>query len=117
MNAYDALDQLATECRTNAEAKGWKNDGKPMVQVASEFSANVHGEVSEYWEAYRRGTLFEQCDKATDGSLTCEEEELADIIIRTLDYAGKRGVNIGRAVRVKLAYNQTRAERHGGKLA
>jgi NTP pyrophosphatase (non-canonical NTP hydrolase) len=49
--------------------------------------------------------------------LTCIEEELADIIIRTLDTAQAFGVDIDRAVTAKMAYNATRPHRHGGKLA
>jgi len=77
--------------------------------------ANLHGEVSEFWETYRKGTLNELCDKPID--LTCAEEELADIIIRALDNAAQMGIDIEEAVRVKSAYNRTRPFRHGGKKA
>lgn len=49
--------------------------------------------------------------------LTCAEEELADIIIRAMDTAKRLGVNIGRAIAVKHAFNATRPHRHGGKAA
>jgi NTP pyrophosphatase (non-canonical NTP hydrolase) len=54
------------------------------------------------------------CDK--DCPLTCEEEELADIIIRVLDTSKARGIDIGKAVEMKMAYNSGRPFMHG-KLA
>lgn len=91
-------------------------------QVAS-FVANIHGEVSELWEAYRAGKLDEPCDKAAKMSamglrpLTCLEEEIADIIIRCLDTAVTHGIDIEQAIYVKHAYNGSRPFKHGGKLA
>lgn len=41
--------------------------------------------------------------------------ELADIIIRVLDIAAARGVDIDRAVREKMEYNVTRPYKHGKK--
>lgn len=79
----------------------------------STFVANLHGEVSELWEAHRSGQLHERCDKATSEPLTCAEEEIADIMIRTLDMAADLGVDVDKAVRVKLAYNLTRPFKHG----
>lgn len=43
--------------------------------------------------------------------------EMADIIIRVLDACAAYGIDIDRAVREKMAYNETRPMRHGGKLA
>lgn len=42
-------------------------------------------------------------------------EELADIIIRTVDLAHSCGISIGRAVDEKMKRNATRAHRHGRK--
>jgi NTP pyrophosphatase (non-canonical NTP hydrolase) len=41
--------------------------------------------------------------------------ELADCIIRILDYCGKEGIDIEEAVKIKHQYNKTRPYRHGGK--
>jgi NTP pyrophosphatase (non-canonical NTP hydrolase) len=90
---------------------------------ASVFSANLHGEVSEFWEAFRDGTLNEPCDKAHKMEalglqpLTCAEEEIADALIRTLDTANAFGVDVAKAVAAKIAYNATRPKLHGGKKA
>jgi len=120
----DALNELSRAAYDNAKAKGF-HDGdncKTPVELYAKWTANLHGEVSELWEAARKGKLKGPCDKATqddikrDEFLTCEEEELADIIIRVLDTAGARGINIGRAVLLKMQYNATRPHMHG-KLA
>jgi NTP pyrophosphatase (non-canonical NTP hydrolase) len=41
--------------------------------------------------------------------------ELADCIIRILDYCGKEGIDIEEAIRLKHEYNKTRTYRHGNK--
>lgn len=105
------LNGLAHAIWNVARLKGFRR-GVGDVELST-FVANLHGEVSELWEAYRRDKLFEQCDKATSEPLTCAEEEIADILIRTLDMAADLGVDVDKAVRVKLAYNLTRPHKHG----
>lgn len=112
----NALNELAAMVEDNAVAHGFRPAGRCDDGAAiATFVANEHGEVSELWEAYRAGALHMQCDK--DAPLTCGAEELADIIIRALDTARAIGVDIGRAVLTKHAYNVTRPYKHGGKLA
>ena len=105
------LNGLAHAIWNVARLKGFRSE-QGEVDVAT-FVANLHGEVSELWEAYRRGQLNERCDKPTAEPLTCAEEEIADILIRTLDMAADFGVDVDKAVRVKLAYNLTRPFKHG----
>lgn len=112
----DALNKLSKAAYDNAAAKGFHDKDGDIVSDYARWTANLHGEVSELWEAARKGWLECFCDKNTEGELTCEEEELADIIIRVLDTAGARGINIGRAVLLKMQYNATRPHMHG-KLA
>lgn len=115
----EALNELSKAAYDNAKAKGFHDKDGDIVSDYARWTANLHGEVSELWEASRKGELNAPCDKAMDMlelGLTCEEEELADIIIRVLDTAGARGISIGRAVLLKMAYNATRPHMHG-KLA
>lgn len=102
--------QKVWEC---AESHGFHNEG--VNNSPPSWCANLHGEVSEFWEAYRKNKLDQPCDKDVD--LTCAEEELADIIIRTLDVAMQMNINIEHAVRVKHEYNMQRSYLHGGKKA
>jgi NTP pyrophosphatase (non-canonical NTP hydrolase) len=106
-----ALKDIAQRCWQIAEAKGFHEvNNTPPAWVA-----NLHGEVSELWEAYRNGKLDEPCDKGIP--LTNAEEELADIVIRAFDTAGQLGFDIERAILVKLEYNASRPYLHGGKKA
>lgn len=43
--------------------------------------------------------------------------ELADVVIRALDFADKRGIDLDAEIDRKLTYNSTRGFRHGGKAA
>jgi len=118
----DALNELSRAAYNNAKDKGFHAKDGDIVSDYARWTVNLHGEVSELWEAARKNALFDSCDKHQSmmeifqDSLTCEEEELADIIIRVLDTAGAREVNIGRAVMLKMQYNATRPHMHG-KLA
>lgn len=44
---------------------------------------------------------------------TAEEDEAADVLIRLLDYCAWRKLRLGDAMEAKLAYNATRAYKHG----
>ncbi len=114
------LNDLAKKCYIATKARGFHQS---EVKIG-DFCSNLHGEVSELWEAYRKDLLDKPCDKADkmieagiNPPLTCAEEELADILIRVLDTAVTLGVDMDRAVECKEKYNATRSFRHGGKKA
>lgn len=116
------LNDLAKHFWEVASSKGF-HDVEQDALGMPRYVANLHGEVSELWEAFRAGTLDKPCDKADKmraaGTpvLTCAQEEIADIIIRTLDTAKALGVDVAFSVAAKDAFNQTRPPRHGGKHA
>lgn len=100
--------------------------------------ALFHSEASELLEDNRAGKkpdevwyetkLVEQSDYATVATVRRHKEpapgrkpcgipsELADIIIRVLHFSGKYGIDIEKAVREKMAYNESRPLKHGGKV-
>jgi len=41
--------------------------------------------------------------------------ELADIVVRVMDFAGEHGIDLADAIQEKLAFNEQRAAMHGGK--
>jgi len=109
------LNKLAQDIHALARSKGWYDADESDDEFVLRAVANLHGEVSEFFDAFRMGSLFKPCDKAVP--LTCAEEELADIVIRALDDAARLKIDIGRAVALKHSYNASRPYRHGGKKA
>lgn len=99
-----------------------ESDGDGIPNFGN-YISNLHSEGSELWEAWRKNKLNEPCDKADKmrelglEPLTCAEEEIADIVIRTMDTAARLKVNVPRAVLNKILFNRSRGHRYGGKLA
>ena len=122
-NQFTRFSHLAYQ---NAVAHGFHDDDahETEIQRLKGWTANLHGEVSELWEAARKDKLHAPCDKdafvqdlSGSRTLTCAEEELADIVIRALDTAAAMGLRIGDAIKAKHEFNRTRPHKHGGKLA
>ena len=117
-------------------------DGERKHRHAPEAIALIMAEGAEALEALRDPDSDHLCDKcggigqvsvktqAGDREIACEKcngtgiaicgsryvEELADIVIRTLDESGRVGANLARAIELKIAYNKTRPYRHGKKF-
>lgn len=117
------LNELRDVVAKNAEDKGFREGQLGQLLRAAVYTANQHGESSEFWEAFRGGKLNEPCDKAEKMKalglppLTAAEEEIADEIIRALDKADAHKADVAKAVAVKMLYNATRPPLHGGKKA
>lgn len=81
-----------------------------------EFIALTHSELSEALEHYREGCLPNEMKYAKDGTKPDGiPAELADVVIRIFNACHFWGVDLEKAVREKLDYNDSRPVRHGGK--
>lgn len=126
------LNELSKEIHANAVEKGWWD--KPVS--FGEIIALCHSELSEALEEYRNGKPqvyfmkkdktsayfgendYDECtilNKWNGEKLEGIATELADCIIRILDYCGKENIDIDKVVRLKHEYNKTRSYKHGGK--
>jgi NTP pyrophosphatase (non-canonical NTP hydrolase) len=92
-----------------AEGKGWwdeelagnkRNDG--------EMIALMHSELSEALEGLRKPAD----STISQGNLA---EEMADTVIRILDFCAHRDIDLGSAIMEKMAVNEKRPYKHGGK--
>lgn len=91
-----------------AKQKGWwdseRNDG--------ELIALMHSELSEALEALRHGDP----PSGHIPEFTGLAEELADVIIRIMDMAEYKKLDLSGAIMAKIAFNETRSHKHGGKV-
>ena len=131
------LNELANEAHQIAVEHGWWSPEPSFGDLVS----LMHSELSEALEEYRagrpmvwHGCMFpdpesqyecEMNEGCKQNRETCKARdkkpegiavELADCIIRILDWAGKEGVDMESIIKEKMAYNRTRPYRHGGKL-
>ena len=97
MNNNLNIAQLTELIMEQAKAKGFGTNPDD-INVAEKI-ALIHSEVSEAFEAYRHKNI-----DGKDGF----EEELGDIIQRTLHLSGIFGIDIEKAILKKFEYNKER---------
>lgn len=128
------LKTLQEMIHQNAVDHGWWEDGeRPFPEII----ALCHAELSEALEEYRDNKPMEYTVCAGCQYNTSERNcvlsdcphyamkdkpegmavEVADAIIRMLDWAEGAGIDMEAVILRKHAYNVTRPYRHGGKVA
>ena len=86
--------------------KWWHDkNGKPITRNKGELLCLIHSEISEAMEGERKDLMDDHLPHRQ-----MAEVELADAVIRILDYAEGFGYDIGAALVEKLAYNHTRMD-------
>lgn len=104
--AIPTLGNLQQRAHQTSIDHGWWEGVDPFdPMVAGAKIALMHSELSECLEELRK----------PDCSEDLVAEELGDTIIRILDFAGARGLDLQGAVLKKMAKNDARPHRHGGK--
>jgi len=90
-----------------ANHKWWVDPktGKPVERNAGELIALIHSELSEALEGVRKGSMDSHLPDRK-----AEEVEIADALIRLLDYAAGRKLDLHGAFVAKMAYNAVRAD-------
>lgn len=125
------INKLSKQVHENAVSKGFYEDKKNI----GEMLALIHSEVSEALECDRKsrhavpmgtksadtiGNCFENDDEAFKIEFEAWvkdtfEDELADILIRVMDLAAYKGIDLESHVKAKMRYNALRPYKHGKK--
>lgn len=86
----------------------------------------IHSEISEAFEEVRNGKLYDEIyySKHQDVGVKAPIDkpegfiiEIADAVIRIFDLCSFLNIDLEKAIKLKMAYNERRPYRHGGKLA
>lgn len=103
------LNELSKEIHENAVDHGWWENDRGFGEIV----ALCHSELSEALEEYRNGKPQMYFENGKPEGIAVE---LADCIIRILDYCGKENIDIDEIICIKHQFNKTRPYKHGGKV-
>ncbi len=106
--AAQGIDHLARKIHHTAVEHGFWPEGRNDAECI----ALMHSELSEALEALRSGNP--PSEKIPGYSNLAEE--LADAMIRIMDFALAKDIPLGYAILAKMAYNEGRPYKHGRKF-
>lgn len=137
------INEVAKEIHENAVEHGWWDEERSFPEIVALCHSELSEALEEYRSG--RPNLYFPCnagglcvDDRSDESVSCGSRiynpddpeapcsarskkpegiavEMADCIIRILDWCGKEGIDIDRIISMKHEYNKSRPYRHGGK--
>jgi hypothetical protein len=94
------------------DRKGWRtDDDRP-----AELICLMHSELSEALEHLRDGHDPGASFVTEAGKPDGPAIEMADVLIRVFDYAGRYGIDLQAALEAKQSYNEGRPYQHGGRV-
>ena len=118
----ESFNSLAKDIHNTADKNGFWDDDKKIDNILeNEFKDEViqmkngliislmHSELTEVLEAFRNGNpQDDKCPEFKNSTI-----ELADCIIRIIDFAEARGLRLGEAIIAKNKFNKSRPYKHG----
>ena len=116
INYAQAINDVAEDVFSVAESKGfWNIDDISDFAIIPVKLALIGDEVSEALKVHR--DIYDDSDESVATSMTDMQEddfveELADIVIRTMDLAAALDLDLGNAIINKIEKNRDRPNKH-----
>lgn len=104
----EEINNLRDKCYNAAFKAGWHTDletGQLKDRNKGEMLMLIVSEVAEAMEGERKGLMDDHLPQRK-----MAEVELADAVIRIMDYCGRFGYDIGGAIEEKIEYNANRED-------
>lgn len=104
----DLINELRDKCYQASFDAGWHTDietGQLLDRNKGEMISLIHSEVSEALEGERKNLMDDHLPNRP-----MPEVEMADAVIRIMDYCGRFGYDIGGAIIEKMEYNKNRSD-------
>lgn len=131
------ISELQERAYQQSADRGFHDDepteGRALLSLNAERIALMHSELSEALEELREGRRAGELYYSGGFDMVSTQEriqvdragrprkpegvpsEMADVVIRVLDFCGANGIDLETIITEKLDYNASRAPMHGGK--
>lgn len=109
----NSIKNLQKRAYENSLKHGFHGEG--CEKAFGDIIALMHSELTEAYEEYRAKHDFDEIYYEPNGKPDGVPAELADVVIRIMDFCESQHIDLEKAILEKMAYNESRPFKHGGK--